>query len=534
MKTNKQTHLAALAVLIACVLQTTFASAQDDASETASFATEDLIGIAYADLNEVQFGDLMERAIESKLLEGVKAEQASMGATMAQSFVEQLTSAGAKRIYCLVRQADIENLQAPVVAFSLKKDASLEKLERRVKMLASLMGDEEIQVTTKGDLVIVGQQAAVKLFSDSPTVPREDFASAWKQSDTSNAGIILCGDADSRRVIRELFPQLEKPFQQIDGKLIADRVEHVSLSLTLKGQLAGKLAVQTADAEAANIMARSYKSLVEQMNETESETLQRFNPRLESWAKVMAPILRKVESKIEGSNVVFDLEPVLQDPKAIATAIEPVRRSARIAQTTNNVRQILLAMLNFESAYKHLPARAITDKDGKPLLSWRVQILPFLEQNNLYKQFKLDEPWDSPHNIKLLETMPITYASQFPEDDELQAAGKTRIVLPVGEGCAFDLAEGKTFRQIKDGSSNTIAVLLSTPEAAVPWTKPADWEIDMANPTATIIQGDSPRIFGVLDGSVHEFSESITDEVFKAMLTFEGGEVFDWGSVEKE
>ena len=532
----KPFKLTIVTLLIAYVLQTSSVIGQDDSSDLASFATEDLIGIAYADLNEVQVGDVVERAIESKLLEGVKAEQASMGASMAQSFVEQLTSAGAKRIYCLVRQSDIDNLQAPMVALSLKKDGSTEKLQRRVKMLTALMGDPDIQVKTKGEIVVVGQRSALELFANSPTVARDDFAAAWKQSDTSNAGIILCGDTDSRRVIRELFPQLEKPYQEIDGKLIADRVKHVSLSLSLNGKLAGKLTVNTADPEAANILAQAYGPLVKEMNETggESDSLQHLNPRLGAWAKVAAPMLSKIECTVEGSNVVFDLEPVLQDPKAISDALEPVRRSARVTQTKNNVRQILLAMLNFESAMRHLPARAITDDDGKPLLSWRVQILPYLEQNNLYKQFKLDEPWDSPHNIKLLNVMPVTYMSPFPEDDDLHASGKTRFVVPVGEGCVIDLAEGKTFRQLKDGTSNTIAVLFSTPEAAVEWTKPADWEIDMATPTATIINEGSPGIFGVLDGSVHEFSESITDEVLKALLTFEGGEVFDWGSAAKE
>jgi RNA polymerase sigma factor (sigma-70 family) len=69
------------------------------------------------------------------------------------------------------------------------------------------------------------------------------------------------------------------------------------------------------------------------------------------------------------------------------------------------------ALLNYHDTMGHLPPPAIVDRDGKPLLSWRVALLPFLEQDNLYKQFHLDEPWDSPHNRKLVAHMPAVYAA---------------------------------------------------------------------------------------------------------------------------
>ena len=77
----------------------------------------------------------------------------------------------------------------------------------------------------------------------------------------------------------------------------------------------------------------------------------------------------------------------------------------------NKFKMIMIAMWNFESANKHLPPAAICDKNGKPLLSWRVAILPYLDENKLYKQFHLDEPWDSPHNLPLAAKMPDIYAN---------------------------------------------------------------------------------------------------------------------------
>ena len=104
-------------------------------------------------------------------------------------------------------------------------------------------------------------------------------------------------------------------------------------------------------------------------------------------------------------------------------------------RSSNNLKQIGVALHNYHGVYKTLPPPAKT-ADGKPLLSWRVLILPFLEDDdNLYAQFKLDEPWDSPHNIKLLTKMPEVYA--HPADPEAAKKGLTYYQVFVGEPGGF-------------------------------------------------------------------------------------------------
>ena len=90
-------------------------------------------------------------------------------------------------------------------------------------------------------------------------------------------------------------------------------------------------------------------------------------------------------------------------------AVQSAREAARRAQCTNNLKQIALAMHKYHDANNSFPKPAITDKDGKPVLSWRVAILPYIEQAELHNKFKLDQPWDSPHNKALLQEMPTTY-----------------------------------------------------------------------------------------------------------------------------
>src|SRR5262245_19749930 len=86
---------------------------------------------------------------------------------------------------------------------------------------------------------------------------------------------------------------------------------------------------------------------------------------------------------------------------------EAAKKEELRRQSANNLKQLVLAVHNFSDTYNRLPPAAVCDKKtGKPLLSWRVILLPFVEQGPLYKEFKLDEPWDGPNNKKLLEKMP--------------------------------------------------------------------------------------------------------------------------------
>jgi len=80
-------------------------------------------------------------------------------------------------------------------------------------------------------------------------------------------------------------------------------------------------------------------------------------------------------------------------------AVGQVRKAARQTESLNNLRQMALASLNYESAHMKFPV-----DDEK--FSWRVRILPFLEEGNLHDQINFDEPWDSEHNKKILAKTP--------------------------------------------------------------------------------------------------------------------------------
>ncbi len=168
-----------------------------------------------------------------------------------------------------------------------------------------------------------------------------------------------------------------------------------------------------------------------------------------------------------------------------------------------------------------MPAQAIYSKEGKPLLSWRVQVLPYLEEAELYQQFHLDEPWDSEHNKALIDKMPAVY--RHPHFNE---PGKTLYEAVVGKGCAFEGKQGLRLSNFTDGTSLTIMVVEVSPDKAVPWTKPEDWEMDPNQPLKGLGGLFGGNIFNAVfaDGHVQQFTPAVQPDYFKAMLTRNGGE----------
>ncbi len=205
-------------------------------------------------------------------------------------------------------------------------------------------------------------------------------------------------------------------------------------------------------------------------------------------------------------------------------AMQAARSAANRNTTMNKMRQIGLAMMNFESQNRHLPARAIFSKDGKPLLSWRVAILPFIEEKALFDQFHLDEPWDSEHNKALIAQMPETYNKSGRPND-----GTTVFLVPVGKGLAFEGDKGLRMPDFTDGTSKTILAVEVNDDRAVPWTKPDDLEVDLSKPFDGLGEGEAGGLSILLfaDGHTIGITRQADEATLKALFTRNGGEPID-------
>ncbi len=251
-----------------------------------------------------------------------------------------------------------------------------------------------------------------------------------------------------------------------------------------------------------------------------------------SYMQRLAPEIEKSTTfKANGNRATL----ILEGPQLLAAqmgvavglllpAVQSARNAARLAQSANNMKQLVLSILNHEAATKRLPG----DKDRvldmksqykmEPNLSWRVHILPYLEQQQLYSEFHLDEPWDSPHNIKLLDRMPPF----FRHPSSSAKPGYTVYQQPTGEGLAQDPKSLRKIADFTDGTANTICIVETTDQAAVPWTKPGDVN-PLTNPEVLRIEAGAFHVV-MVNGAFRAISANIDPDMLKAMFTISGGE----------
>ncbi|MBX9580841.1 MAG: DUF1559 domain-containing protein, partial [Gemmataceae bacterium] len=218
-------------------------------------------------------------------------------------------------------------------------------------------------------------------------------------------------------------------------------------------------------------------------------------------------------------------------------AVQKVRSAASRMQSQNNVKQIALAIHNYESAYGKLP-EDIKDADGKPLLSWRVVILPYMEQQALYQRFKLDEPWDSENNKPLSQMAIKVFVSPSAGPGAVgpDGYGLTNYLGVAGPGTVFDPKGGVKFLDITDGTSNTVMVVETA--AAVPWAKPGDFVVDPKKPLPKLVPvaGQETVNVGMADGSVRAVVPGkVPERIWRLLFTRHDGEVipFDWENEKK-
>ncbi len=198
----------------------------------------------------------------------------------------------------------------------------------------------------------------------------------------------------------------------------------------------------------------------------------------------------------------------------ISSGVMAGQAAAQRAVQRNNLKEVALAMHNYHDAFGSLPIAKNPEWRGSsgPHLSWRVHILPFIGEEVLYKQFRLNEPWDSPHNIKLLDQMPRAFVVPG-----VQKENHTSIMTFTGAAGLFrDPAPG--FRDVRDGTSNTIMVIQAGPDKAVPWTKPEDITASPENPFAAIGTVGPGFHAALCDGQVRFISANIEKGLLNGLI----------------
>ena len=208
--------------------------------------------------------------------------------------------------------------------------------------------------------------------------------------------------------------------------------------------------------------------------------------------------------------------------------IQFAKPAARRSNCSNNMKQIALAFHNYHDTYGTFPPAYIPDENGKPKHSWRVLILPFLEQANMYAQYDFDEPWDSPANSAITQLVVPTYnCPSSSKADPLE----TNYMLVTGPNTVFDGSKSPSMAMITDGTSNTILIVEVT-GAGVQWAEPTDLDIkqfqaQVNSGVGNAISSEHPGGANVslCDGSVRFLPDTIDAQTLQNLINPADGQV---------
>jgi hypothetical protein len=331
--------------------------------------------------------------------------------------------------------------------------------------------------------------------------------------------------------------------------LPAGAVDRMLFEVRLMHAPGGRAVIQAADESLAGeieTLARAwhekfafaFSQVREQIGDDHSGELGEAMLELLQWVGQHLTIHR------DGQRVEFDLRPEAESERfmrhlrtlarinrssaageAVDAIFRELWRQGELAGPSNQMRQIALAMHNYHDAWGYFPPASICDENRKPLLSWRVALLPFLDEGDLYDQFHFDEPWDSPHNRKLVEGIPPHYRSAD------APPGSTRFQLPTGRRAPFQTqptplgVEKFRLDYVADGTGKTIMVVEAGAARAVPWTKPDDVEFDEADPFEALgTIGEEGFRAALFDGRVLTIPRSISQDDLRRLIDPSDGE----------
>jgi Protein of unknown function (DUF1559) len=499
-----------LLLSLVCVAPATAGETKFDpeaiAKAIAPFRDEQAFAVIHVDLTRVDADKLRDKMVE---LTKADREEATKEMAGVKKALEAFKEAGGKDVFMVFSLADIQHPGFLVVP--LHEGTSVDAL---VQMREQLHLGPSIQTATIHKALVAGPKETVARLRNLKAEPYPELARAFAAAGDSTAQILLLPSASSRQVVEQLMPTLPKELGGGPSTVLTRGIQWAAAGEDFTPKVSTRIVIQSQDTKAAQKLRDWIVRVLKRLGE--NPDVQKEMPNFNHIAEMITP-------KIEGDRLILTMD----ESAMIATllpAVQKVRTAAGDSQSMNNMKQMALAMHNYHDVNKNFPPHASYSKDGKPLLSWRVHILPYIEEDHLYKQFHLDEPWDSEHNRALISQMPKVYASPLSRHG---TDGKTVYLVPVGKDTIFPPhGSGTRIAEITDGTSNTILVVEATDDHAVIWTKPEDLKVSKENPLAGLA-GGGRRMFnvGLADGSVHRLPATINPQTLWAMFTRSGGEV---------
>jgi len=434
------------------------------------------------------------------------------------------TATGGQTLYAAIG-IPISKTDRPVFFFlksapSVDQKLLVEQLGLTVEGLKSFTREGVIVATPVGR-----RDLAAALDAIHPS-PRREIGDAFESIAKFPIQVLLLPPDYVRRTVVELMPQLPRQLGGGPSDVLTQGLIWAAFGLD-PGQLRAELVIQSASETAARRLAEHFPKMLRGVYDALPDLHSRLAP------EAFGDLLSLLTPKAEGNRVVLRLENrevTGGSLRLMATIAAKLQEQMRRETNKNHFKTIMIALHNYHDAYKMFPPRdELRDKQGKTGLSWRVHVLPFIDEQKLYEEFHLDEPWDSPHNKTLIERMPKVYQGQWFG----VAPGHTTFLSPVGEDTVLGDTKATKLSDITDGLSNTVVLVDVEPALAVPWTAPKDYAFDPKSPAQGLhIKGDGLFLAGFADGAVQRIrGEKVKPKLLLQLFRKSDGNSLDWNGI---
>lgn len=492
---------------------------------------------------ETRFAAVMAKAApmmeegDAEAMQTETEQQLGMGRLMSGAMLQSLAENGVTEFYVL---SVVELMQEYPAIIAVPGEPDLpEELEAMLEgMDATKVGVVEgmtLFAVSANAQPIAGAQF-LRRFNALKTAERPEITAAMKLQGKSPIRVVFAPPAALKGMAQMMLPMMmaEVP-AEIDAKLLMDvvqQVESVSLGVT-PGELRINAAVQFPTEE---LPKKIEVELASQLDKTLTDVPDGAMLMMAA----MKPMIDDFMPKANKNRLILVVNEKKLDKyqdTLIATmlpAVTAAREAARRMQCSNNLKQLGLSLHNYHEVQNAFPPLYTVDADGKPLHSWRVLVLPFIEEQALYSEIRLDEPWDSEHNSQFHDRVISVF--QCPSSADAEPGANCCYAVIGGEAFipakAAGSKKGRSMSEITDGLSNTLAIVeVKTPFC---WMDPTQdlklSDLEEVGEPEGRIGSAHPGGFNacLLDGSVRYVSETADPKTLKALGTRAGRETVPW------